>query len=63
MCVIGIGMQAWGGPTLTWITHLFNPDILAYPELDIKDLVMLVVSALGLGIMRSRDKEKGVTGS
>ena len=61
MCVIGIGMQAFGGPTLTWITHLIDPDILAYPILDIADLVVLVTGALGLGALRSQDKKHGVT--
>jgi hypothetical protein len=45
-------------PFIVWIVRNFYPESPPMPALDMAELMTLLIGMLGLGYMRSRDKEK-----
>jgi hypothetical protein len=57
-CVIALASDFVVRPFATWIAALLGHPI-AYPPLDLSELLPLLTGLLGLGAMRSYDKSQG----
>lgn len=47
-------------PLLPWLCAAFGKPVPAIPPLDLGDLITILLGMLGLGALRTREKEKGV---
>lgn len=60
VCAIGLFVNFFILPILTWLTHLFAPEINMPNFVDTGELISLTVALLGMGGLRSWEKTKGV---
>jgi len=61
---MGLGFQFVIRPLLQWgmIVFEFGDEVPELPRLDLSELITILGGMLGLGAMRTREKEKGVQG-
>ena len=61
---MGLGFQFVIRPLLQWgmIVFEFGDEVPELPRLDLSELITILGGMLGLGVMRTREKEKGVQG-
>lgn len=59
-CGLGVAYSFFLRPILTWVLLMWHPSYPALPELDGEELAAMIAGLLGLGTMRSWEKNKGV---
>lgn len=59
VCVGGLACQFIIGPLVTWGAAMAGSDV-AFPSLDFETLMGLLTALLGLGTLRTYEKQKGV---
>lgn len=60
-CSLALFYSFVAHPILSWYVAIYHPEIASLPKLEIGELMTLVLGMLGLGGMRSYEKNKGVT--
>lgn len=60
VCATGLAWNFIIQPLLNWSAFAFGADITDAPALDISELITILGGMLGLGYMRTMEKQKGV---
>ena len=60
VCAIGLFVNFFILPLMTWFTALFAPEINMPNFIDTGELISLTIALLGMGGLRSFEKSKGV---
>jgi len=60
VCAIGLMVNFFLLPIMTWFTALFAPEICMPNFVDTGELISLTIALLGMGGLRSFEKSKGV---
>ena len=60
ICGTGLLYHFLASPTIEWIVKIMGLENITRPDIDIKDLIVILTGMLGLGGLRTYEKFKGV---